>query len=348
MSEGQRSKVKGQREIRGRKGFLAVLVLTSDLLLLTFNLACGAPQPHFLSIATGGTGGVYYPYGGALARLLTEKIPNTQVTAEATGASVDNLKYMQLGKVDLAFTLADTLAEAVKGTGPFASTGAIGSVRTLAVLYTNYTHVVVRQGSGIRTIKDLRGHTVSVGSPGSGTELIADRVLAAAGLDPKKDIARQALSVAESAGALKDGKIDALFWSGGLPTGAIQDLAATPGFTMMLLPSDDVLPFLQRDFGRELYGVALIPATAYRGMTADVGTVAVKNLLVASSQLSDDLVEQILRVMFDNKDTLIAAHPEARHLERSVSFDNAPAPYHSGAIKYYKASASKSDKAPLP
>jgi len=348
MSAGQKSVVRSQK-FGGRRGaWLYFVVLTSYFSLLTSNFACSGQSPRFLSIATGGTGGVYYPYGGALARLLTEKIPNTQVTAEATGASVDNLKYMQLGKVDLAFTLADTLAEAVKGTGPFASTGAIGSVRTLAVLYTNFTHVVVRQGSGIRTIADLRGRIVSVGSPGSGTELIADRVLAAAGLDPKKDISRQALSVAESAGALKDGKIDALFWSGGLPTGAIQDLAATPGLSLAFVPSDDVLPFLQRDFGRDLYNLTLIPATAYRGMTADVGTVGVKNLLVASSQLSDDLVEQILRVMFDNKDTLIAAHPEARHLERPVSFDNAPAPYHPGAIKYYKASAIKSDKVPLP
>jgi TRAP transporter TAXI family solute receptor len=348
MSTGQKSEVRSQKKVRGRKGFLAALVLTSNLLLLTFSFGCGGPEPHFLSIATGGTGGVYYPYGGAVARLLTEKIPNTQVTAEATGASVDNLKLLQLGKVDLAFTLADTLAEAVKGSGPFASTGAIGSARTLAVLYTNYTHIVVRQGSGIKTVADLKGRVVSVGSPGSGTELIADRVLAAAGLDPRKDISRQALSVSESAGALKDGKLDALFWSGGLPTGSIQDLAATPGLSLTFVPSDDVLPFLQRDFGRELYGLAPIPADAYRGLSTDVATVGVKNLLVASSQLSDNLVAEILRVIFENKDTLVNAHPEARHLERPSTFDGTPAPYHPGAITYYKAAAAKSDKFPLP
>lgn len=313
----------------------AVLV-TSAFCLLTSAVSCGAPQPRFLSIATGGTGGVYYPYGGALARLISEKIPNTQATAEVTGASVDNLKLMQVGKVDLAFTLADTLAEAVRGTGPFTATGPMGSVRTLAVLYTNYTHIVARQGSGIRSVSDLRGRAVSVGAPGSGTELIADRVLAAAGLDPRRDIARYSLSVSESAGALKDGKLDALFWSGGVPTPAIQDLAATQGLSIALLPSNDLLPFLQRDFGPELYSLAVIPAGTYRGASEGCGTVGVKNLLVVSSQLDADLVTDILRVIFDNKAALVAAHPEARHLERPTSFEGLPAPYHPGAIRYYQ------------
>jgi len=238
MKEGQRAEGKGQREGGGAKGrgsecgtatgprgrvrplLPSFLLLAFALCPLPFALSCGGPQPRFLSIATGGTGGVYYPYGGALARLISEKIPNTQATAEVTGASVDNLKLMQVGKVDLAFTLADTLAEAVKGTGPFKATGAVGSVRTLAVLYTNYTHIVVRQGSGIRSVGDLKGRAVSVGAPGSGTELLADRVLAAAGLDPRRDIGRYALSVSESTGAMKDGKLDALFWSGGVPTPA--------------------------------------------------------------------------------------------------------------------------------
>jgi TRAP transporter TAXI family solute receptor len=327
--EGQRLEVKGQRYAR---------LLISAFLLLTSNFAaCSASQPRFLSIATGGTGGVYYPYGGALARLITEKIPDTQATAEVTGASVDNLKLMQIGKVDIAFTLADTLAEAVRGSGPFTATGAVGSVRTLAVLYTNYTHIAVRQGSGIRTVADLKGRTVSVGAPGSGTELIADRVLAAAGLDPRQDVTRHSLSVSESAGALKDGKLDALFWSGGLPTAAIQDLAATPGLSVSLLPSDDLLPFLQRDFGKELYRLAVIPGGTYRGVDRDLGTVGVKNLLVASSRLDDELVFQIVRALFENKAALAAAHPEARHLELPSTLDGTPAPYHPGAMRYYQA-----------
>ncbi len=299
--------------------------------------ACSSgPQTKFLSIATGGTGGVYYPYGGALARLISEKIPNTQATAEVTGASVDNLKLLQLGKVDLAFTLADTLAEAVNGAGAFKETGAVGSARTVAVLYTNYTHVVARSGAGIRTVADLKGRTVSVGSPGSGTELIADRVLAAAGLNPRTDIVRHALGVAESVGAMKDGKVDAFFWSGGVPTPSVQDLAATPGMTMTLVRHDDLLPVLQERHGRDLYSLAVIPAGTYRGVDADTGTIGVRNVLVASSQLDDALVEQITRVLFENKDALVAAHPEARHLARPTSFEGAPAPYHAGALQFFK------------
>jgi len=297
---------------------------------------CGASQTRFLSIGTGGTGGIYYIYGGALAKLLSEKIPNLQVTAETTGASVDNLKLMQVGKVDLAFTLADTLAEAVKGSGPFKATGAIGSARTLAVLYTNFTHIVVRKGSGIRSIADLKGRAVSVGAPGSGTELIADRILTEAGIDPRKDISRYALSVTESAGSLKDGKLDALFWSGGLPTPAIQDLAATPGLSVELLGSDGVLPMLQRDFGQDLYNLAVIPGGTYGGVPDDRGTVGVKNLLVGSSQLEPDFVATIMRVIFENKAALVATHAEARHLERPATFDGTPAPYHPGAIRYFE------------
>ena len=301
--------------------------------------SCAAPgaAPRFLSIATGGTGGVYYPYGGALARLMTEKLPNVQATAEVTGASVDNLKLMQLGKVDVAFTLADTLAGAVSGSGPFKDTGAIGSIRTLAVLYTNYTHVVVQQGSGIKRVADLKGRVVSVGSPGSGTELIADRVLGAAGLDPRKDITRHQLGVAESAGALKDGKVAAFFWSGGVPTPSIQDLAATPGMTIALLAHDDLILPLQNEYGRQLYRLAVMPGGVYRGVDHETATAGVTNLLVASSAIDDDLAEAIVKLMFDQKDALVAAHPEARHLDVPAGPDASPAPFHPGAVRYYKA-----------
>lgn len=302
----------------------------------TLTLACGSTDTRFISIATGNTGGVYYPYGGAVARLISAHAPGVQATAEVTGASVDNLKLMQLGKVDIAFTLADTLAEAVGGRGPFATTGSIGSIRTLAVLYTNYTHVVARPDLGIRTVADLRGRVVSVGSPGSGTELIADRVLRSAGIDPRSGITRQALSVGESAGAFKDGKLDAFFWSGGVPTPAVQDLAATPGVRWALLRNDDLIAIMTRDYGTGLYSPVAIPSSAYQGMKDDVGAIGVKNLLVASSSLDDDLVERILAVLFERKDELVAAHPEARHLERPSTFEGVPAPYHSGAIKFYK------------
>ena len=321
------------RNLKSMKSKISIFMF---LMVFMASGSCGGrAQPKFLSIATGGSGGVYFPYGGALARLISEKVPGVQATAEVTNASVDNLKLMQLGKVDLAFTLADTLAEAVRGRGPFKEAGAIGNIRTVAVLYTNYMHVVVKDSAGIRRIADLRRKTVSVGSPGSGTELIADRVLAAAKIDPRTEIVRHTLSVAESAGALKDGKLDAFFWSGGVPTPAVQDLAATPGITIRLVPQDDLLLFMQRDYG-DLYRLAMIPGGLYRGLDRETATVGVTNLLVASSALDDELVYTITKAMFDNQATLVAGHPEARNLAPPSTLDASPAPFHPGAAKYFK------------
>jgi TRAP transporter TAXI family solute receptor len=294
-----------------------------------------APATRFLSIATGGTGGVYYPYGGAIARVISQHLAGVQVTAEVTGASVDNLKLLQQGKVDLALTLADTLAEAVAGTGPFKESGAVASVRTLAVLYTNYTHVVVRQGSGITRVADLKGRVVSVGSPGSGTELIADRLLAAAGLDPRASVTRHTLGVAESAGAMKDGKLDAFIWSGGVPTPSVQDLAATPGLHIVLVPQDDLLPALRRVYPGDLYRAVAIPPGVYRGVDAEVPVIGATNLLVSSAALDEAVAYDIVRLMFEQQAALIAAHPEARHLAAPAGADASPAPFHPGAIRYY-------------
>jgi TRAP transporter TAXI family solute receptor len=312
-------------------GLLAAVVLNSS----ACSNASGCTT-KFISIGTGGTGGVYYPYGGALARLISEKVPCVQATAEVTGASVDNLKLLKQGKVDLAFTLADALAHSRRGTGPFADVGPFGASRVLAVLYTNYTHVVVRANSGLRRVADLRGKVVSVGAPGSGTELLADLVLSAAGLAPKKDITRHTLSVAESSDALKDGKLDAFFWSGGLPTASIEDLAATPGLKIALLPQDDLLPQLEALQDGGLYRLAVIPAGTYRGIATDTATIGVSNVLVTSASLDDSLVKSILGVMFDNKAALVAAHPEAAHLELATSMAGLPAEFHAAAYFFYR------------
>src|SRR6188472_4655593 len=210
-----------------------------------------------LSIATGNTGGVYYPYGGALAKVIGDSL-RVQATAEVTAATVDNLKLIQQRKVDVAFALADTLDSALRGNGPFQRTGAVRA-RALAVLYPNYTHVATITTTGIARLADLRGRVISTGSPGSGTEVIALRTLRAAGLDPDRDVRRQALSVNASVDALKDGKIDAFFWSGGLPTASILDLSSSIGITAKLLPNDDVVAALQRDYGAALYSRLLMP-----------------------------------------------------------------------------------------
>jgi TRAP transporter TAXI family solute receptor len=173
-----------------------------------------------LTIVTGGTGGVFYPYGGGIAKILTEKLPNMQATSQVTGGSVDNCKLVAAGDADIGFSTLDSAYDAMEGVGAYAKDGKL-DVRVLAVLYDSFLHVVGAQGAAT-TVASLKGKRVSVGSAGSSTESIADRVLEAAGLNPKTDITRDNLGVAESAGALKDGKVAAFFWIGGVPTAAVR------------------------------------------------------------------------------------------------------------------------------
>jgi TRAP transporter TAXI family solute receptor len=287
-----------------------------------------------LSIATGGTGGVYYPYGGGVAKIISENIEGVEATAEVTAASVDNLKFLRDGRSDLAFTMADTLSDAAQARGVFAEFGAVPA-RALAVLYPNYTHLVTRAESTIRTTADLRGKVVSTGAAGSGTEVVAFRLLEAAGLDRARDLRTQALGVAQSADALKDGKLDAFFWNGGLPTAAVLDLAHSPGLQIRLVPTDNLLPALTAQHGTSLYYRQVIPKSAYR-LSEDVPVVAVANLLVASEALPEPLAYDITRVMFEKQGVLAGIHPQARELSLSSAVEGSPVPFHPGAIRYYR------------
>src|SRR5512134_1523778 len=223
-----------------------ILALAAAL-ALALPVAVTAQQKTRLSIATGGTGGVYYPLGGAIATVLTKNLPNTEATAEVTSASVDNIKLVGAGKADIAFTLADTAWDGYNGAGKFG--GQKHPVRSVAVIYPNSTQVVTLEGKGIEKMADLKGKRISTGAAGSGTELVATRLLEAYGIDLDKDVKREKLSVAESAGALKDGKIDAFIWSGGVPTAAITDLAATPGLKIKLLDHADAIQALVKKYG---------------------------------------------------------------------------------------------------
>ena len=287
-----------------------------------------------VSIATGNAGGVYYPYGGGLARMISLYVPRVQATAEVTAASVDNLKLIQRGKADVAFTLTDTLDDAVRGRGPFARSAV--RAQTLAVLYPNYVHIATTTASGIERLADLRGRVVSTGSPGSGTEVSALRILRAAGLDPDTGIHRQGLSVNASVDALKDGKIDAFFWSGGLPTAAVLDLASSIGVTARLIPHADVIPALQAAYGPTLYFPLIVPRQAYPDLTSDVAVAGIGNALVVDATMSDDLAFAITKVLFEHRDELAAIHPEAAKLRLDTAIAGSPAPFHPGAIRYYR------------
>lgn len=288
-----------------------------------------------LSVATGGTGGVYYVFGGGIAQIISKNIPQVEATAEVTAASVDNCKLIQARKADMALVMADVAYDAFRGTGRFkAAPGAI-PVRTLGVLYSNFMHFVALDGSGIKTMGDLRGKRVSTGAPGSGTEVKALRILEIYGINPEKDIKRERLSVAESAGALKDRKVDAFAWDGGLPTAAVLDLAATPGIKIRLLNNADHLDQLTQKHG-PVYFKLVIPKAAYPNMNADVSVAGVANVLICHEKMENDLAYQIVRVLLEKQPDLVVVHKEAAHFTLQSAAVGSSIPYHPGAVKYFQ------------
>lgn len=286
-----------------------------------------------ISIATGGTGGVYYPYGGGIAKIISENIAGVEATAEATAASVDNLKFLRDGRSDIAFSMADTVEDAALARGPFTEFGKVPS-RTLAVLYSNYLHLATLANTGISTIADLKGKVVSTGAPGSGTEILAFRTLEASGLDPKSDVTTQALGASQSVDALKDGKVHAFFFTGGLPTAAVLDLTHSPGITAKLVSSAAAIPKMREKYGESMYYPVVIPKTVY-SLSEDVTVVGVANLLVVSESMPDELAYNITRLLFEKQAELIAIHPQARDLSLATAVVGSPVPFHPGAIKYY-------------
>ncbi len=311
---------------------LAFSLTISFILLLDLSAAAQTKSVR-LSIATGGTGGVYYPLGGGMASVISRYIPNAEATAEVTAGSVDNCKLLQTGKVDLALIMADIGYDALKGLERFKA-GAI-PLRTIAVVYPNYMHFVTLDGLGINSVPDMKGKRLSTGSPGSGTEVKTMRVLESYKIDGEKDIKRERLGVAESAGALKDRKIDAFTWDGGLPTAAVLDLAATPGIKIRVLNNADHLDKLLQKYGPVYFNLP-IPKTTYPGMNADLQVVCVANLLICHEKMDAGLVYNILKVLIEHQPELVAVHKEARNLTLATAAVGSSLPYHPGAIKYFQ------------
>jgi len=309
------------------------LFILGIIAVLVFGVSSAWAQKTVrLSIATGGTGGVYYPLGGGMANVISKYISYVEATAEVTTASVDNCLLVGQGKADLALIMADVGWDAYQGKGKFKEKIPL---RTVAALYPNNMHIVTLEGKGIEKVTDLKGKRVSTGAPGSGTEVKALRVLEAYGLDPDKDIKKDRLGVSESAGALKDRKIDAFFWDGGLPTAAVTDLGATPGIKMKLIGHADALPKMREKYG-PLYIKGIIPAKTYPGQDVDVPIAVILNLLVCNEKMKGDVAYDIVKVLFDHKPELVASHRDARYLSLESQVGGSPFPLHPGAIRYFK------------
>jgi len=286
-----------------------------------------------ISIGTGGTGGVYYPMGGGIAAVLSKYVPGMQATAEVTGGSVDNLKLIATGKPYVGFSMTDAAQDAYKGEDKFKGTKV--PLRTLMVLYPNRMHVVTVEGTGITKFADLKGKRVSTGSPGSATEVMAFRLIEAAGLDKDKDLKRERLGVAESVNAMKDRKIDAFFWVGGLPTAAVTDLANTPGTRIKMIDHADLVAVMNAKWG-DLYVQDVIPKDTYKGMDADNRQATVMNILVANENMDEKTAYTIVKTIFDKRDDIVAVHKEAANFKLENQKASAtPVPFHPGALKYF-------------
>jgi TRAP transporter TAXI family solute receptor len=312
------------------------------LAALAAGMLAFAVQAQNLSIGTGGTGGVYYPLGGGIAAVLSKHVPGMQATAEVTGGSVANLQLVGTGKPYLAMTMVDAGLDAYKGQEKFQ--GKAVPVRTLMVMYPNRMHVVSVEGTGVKKITDLKGKRVSTGSGGSATEVMAFRVIEAAGLDKDKDMTRERLGVAESVNALKDRKIDAFFWVGGLPTAAVTDLASSPGATIQMVDHADLVPAMNQKWGN-LYVKDVISKDVCRGMATDNQQATVMNLLVAHEGMDEKTAYNVVKAIFENREELIRVHKEAANftLDKQKTAATGGIPWHPGAAKYFKEKGVKLD-----
>jgi TRAP transporter TAXI family solute receptor len=288
-----------------------------------------------MAIATGTTGGVNYPLGGALANYLSRGIQGMSATVEVTGGSVANMQLLGANRVGMAITQVDAAVDAVRGNDRFR--GRPVPAKAIAVLYTNRMQVVTVASTGIRSMADLKGKRVSTGAPGSATEVMAFRLIEGAGLDREKDFrARERLSPAESTNAIKDGKLDAYFFVSGVPTSAITDLGATPGVQIVLIDHDEFIPRIVEKHG-PVYFAEVIPPNTYPGQTTPNRQMSVGNIVAVRDDMPAALVTQILQIMWGNREDWARVHSAARDFKLEGQKSAAAGiPWHPAAEAFWK------------
>ncbi len=286
---------------------------------------------QFINVLTGGTSGVYYPLGVALANAIGKELPNAKTSAQATKASVENLNLLQAGRGEVAFTLGDSLSDAWKGNEEAGFKSPLKKLRGIAAIYPNYIQIVARADTGIKTLADLKGKKISVGAPKSGTELNARAILAAAGLSYKDFSRVEYLSFGESVELMKNRQLDVTLQSAGLGVASLKDLATSMEIVVVAVP-----PEVIKRVNDPAYIPATIPANTYSGQTAAVPGVAVQNYLVTREDLSTDTVYSITKALWTSLDQLANAHVAAKAIELKHALDGMPVPLHPGAEKYYR------------
>lgn len=337
-----------------KKSFLSMLVFT--LVFALFAVACGGNQaeqpapaeqpaeqsgqqdqakgetPDSIIIATGGTSGTYYPLGGGMAQIFTDKA-KINSSAQSTGASVENMRLIKDGQVDLAFTQGDIADYASKGTLMFKDGGAIDNLQAVASLYNETIQIIVAKDSPIKTVEDLKGKRVSVGAPGSGTEANAQQILEAYGLTFDDLGKADRLAFGESTSFIQDGTLDAAFVTAGTPTAAVNELAATKGVRVVGIDTDHIAKIIEK---YPYYAEQKIPAGTYPGFDEEVTTVAVKAQLVARAELDATLVYNMTKAFFENLEQMKSVHAKAGEIQLEKALEGVSLDVHPGAAKYFE------------
>lgn len=292
--------------------------------------AATAKAQEFINVLTGGTSGVYYPLGVALSEIYGQNIEGARAQVQATKASVENLNLLQAGRGEIAFTLGDLLAEAWAGNTEAGFPGKLDKLRGIAAIYPNYVQIVAAKESGVTTLEDLKGRSLSVGAPASGTELNARAIFAAAGLSYSDLGKLEYLPFAELVELIKNRQLDATLQSAGLGVASIRDLATSVPINVVA-----VSPEIIEKIGAPFIA-ATIPAGTYDGQTEDVSTAAVGNFLVSHDGVSEETAYQMTKLLFENLDKMAASHAAAKAIDVAKALDGMPVPLHPGAERYYR------------
>ena len=301
--------------------------------LASISIMCSATSTRaeeFINILAGGTSGVYYPLGVALSKIYGDKIEGARTQVQATKASVENLNLLQQGRGEIAFALGDSVKLAWEGNKEAGFKAPLDKLRGIAAIYPNYIQIMASKESGIKTIADFKGKSLSVGAAKSGTELNARAILAAAGMSYDDLGKTEYLPFAESGELMKNRQIDATLQSAGLGVSSFKDLATSVDVQMVSVPAD-----IAAKLGAP-YIAATVPAGTYQGQDADIPTVAVVNFLVTHSEVSDETAYQMTKQLFENLPTMEAAHKAAAQIRIEDAVKGMPVPLHPGAERYYK------------